>query len=192
MTKNENTIDTSVKAPVKAPVKDTTISDDKALALIRSFEDGDLINPEMEIIEGVEQLTTPVIRFEKDGQVIIGLYSGKKECLSSKQGPSDYFYFHTLITAKNIEIGFCGSKALDDALLKKQAYRYVVFIKYLKDKSVKAGKFKEFQIVAVDMENPKNPLYRIPDHPFVKIYKERKPLNVNSDRGGNEGGDTPY
>lgn len=157
---------------------------DKALALIESFTNGDLINPEMDIIEGVEQLTTPVIKFEKDGQVLIGLYTGSKECPSTMPGPTDYFYFHTLLTDRYIEVGFCGSKALDEALLKKEPNRYVVFIKFISEKKVKSGNFKQFQIMAIDMENKKNPLYKAKDNPFVILYEGLAAMDLNKENGG--------
>ena len=157
--------------------------EDKALEVIQSFESGDLINPGMEIIPGIEQLTTPIIKFEKDNQVLMGLYLGAKECVSSMPGPSDYFYFHTVRMPNGLDVGFCGSKALDDALRKKRPGRFVIYIKYVKEKKVAKGNFKEFQIMGVDMENKDNPLYKIPNHPMVKIFNDYKD-NITPDQGG--------
>lgn len=162
---------------------------DKALALIESFEQGELVNPEMEIIEGVEQLTTPVIKFEKDGQTLIGLFTGSKECPSTMPGPTDYFYFHTVVTVNNMEVGFCGSKAIDEALSKLQPFRHIVFIKFISEKKVKQGNFKQFQIMAIDMENKNNPLYRC-GHAFVRVYENltkenNQPQGAEQERGDN-------
>lgn len=160
---------------------------EKALMLIESFEKGDLVNPGTEIIEGVEQLTTPVIKFEKEGQTLIGLYIGNNECPSSVGGESDYFLFHRLITPNNVEVGFCGSMAIDEALRNKEPFRFIVFIKYSSSKKVKKGNFKQFQIMAIDMSNIKNPLYQVKDHPLVNLYKRYALVTESEDKEKKEG-----
>lgn len=175
-------------------VKTEVKPEDKAITLIESFEKGDLINPQLDIMEGVLQLTIPVVKFEKDGQTLIGLYVNSTECPSNLVGPSDYFYFHTIKMSNNMDVGFCGSKALDDVLLKLTPLRYVVYIKYLAEKKVKQGKFKQFQIMAVDMENKRNPLYRLKDHPFVRVYENLiiKADNNTEGAGEERGSDNNY
>ncbi len=176
-------------------IKQSNSINDKALALIDSFQSGDLINPELELlgVEGIEQLTIPVVKFEKEGQVLIGIYLGCKECPSTyKDIGSDYFLFHRIMNEKKRELGFCGSMAIDQALKNKDPYRYLVFIKFKGKKKVSQGGFKQFDIMAIDMQNKSNPLYQLENHPFVKIYKELFDVTIINTNGDKQSDQEKY